>query len=157
MSKMTDAEHRTHVNDLAKQHRLDALEWAKSQSDAEVLNILIDQRNILEELQRELEVDTIAHKTWDKALTDELLRRMAEQDVKSFDINNVGKATLVTKRNFSVDDPDALFEFVVAQGSIAVFGTSVKKAEIEAYEKEHGELPQGISCFQANNIRITRK
>lgn len=156
MTDITQTDYKTLIQTTESEARKAALQWAEKQTDGELLNMLVEQRNIVDQIDLERNLEAAQHKAWDKALTDELTRRMAEQNVKSMNINNVGMATLVTSENYNVNDPDALYKHVVEMGSIALFGTAVKKSEVRAYQKEHGVLPDGIAVHQAHSIRITR-
>lgn len=151
-----ETERKEYIKELAMKNRNDALAWAKDKSDAQILDTLVEQRDILDDIKREAEEKSVPHNAWDTALADELLRRMAESGVKSFRIDDIGLATLMPRRVFSIDDPQKVFDHIVATKSIALFGSSLKKAEVEAYEKDHGTLPDGITSHTTNSIRITR-
>lgn len=153
---MSEQERKDELKQVAALNRADALAWAKDKSDAQLLDTLVEQRAIIDDIKREADEKSAPHIAWDTALTDELLRRMAESNVKSFKIEGLGIATITQRRQFSINDPQALFDHVVTSGSIALFGSSLKKAEVEAYEKEVGDLPKGVTSHVANSIRITR-
>lgn len=153
---MNETERKALLKEKAKESRTNALEWTKDKTDAALLDMIVEQRTIIEDIKRETEEELQVHDLWDKALTDELLRRMAETGVKSFRIEGIGIATVTPRRAFSINDPEALYQHVKNTGSIALFGSSLKKAEVEAYEKDHGSLPEGITSHTDNSIRITR-
>ena len=153
---MTETDRKDYLKQVAKDNRDQALAWAEGKTDAQLLDTLVEQRDIVDDITREAEEKAAPHKAWDTALTDELLRRMAETGVKSFKIEHIGIATITPRRVFSINDPQALYEHVVESGSIALFGSSLKKGEVEAYEKENGSLPEGVTSHVANSIRITR-
>lgn len=158
MTKSIEEHNRdTDLKELTKHHRTQALDWTKGKTDAELLEVIVEQRTYVDDIMREAEEKALSHKSWDSAVTDELLRRMAESGVKSFKIDEIGIATITPRRNFSINDPQMLYDHVVATKSIAIFGASLKKAEVEAYEKEHEKLPDGITAHTVNTIRITRK
>ena len=154
---MSDNDSKEYIKHTTTEKRVLALNWAEGKTDAQLLDALVEQRNIVEDITREAEEKAAAHKAWDTALTDELLRRMAESGVKSFKIEGLGIATLIPRRVFSIEDPQKLYDFVVATGSISIFGSALKKAEVESYEADNNALPDGVTSHVTNTIRITRK
>ena len=153
--KLTEAEIKAQTKLRIDKHRTDAVAWANEQSEAQLLQTISDQRNMIAEIKAEADVRAEAHVAWDNALTDVLLQRMAQTGVKSMRVEHIGLATITAKRVFSISDPQALYEHVVQTESIAIFGSSVKKAEVEAYEKDNEQLPAGITSHTENTIRIT--
>lgn len=154
---LNKTEYAEYLKEQRAKHRTDALEWAKSQSNAQMLDTLIQQRGIIADINREAEREALEFTAWEQALTDELLRRMASEGVKSFKVDGSGMATITSRRQFSINDPDKLLEHVKTTNSIAIFGSALKKAEVEIFEAENnGNLPDGITAHTAHSIRITQ-
>ena len=120
--KLTEAEIKAQTKLRIDKHRNDAVAWANEQSEAQLLQTISDQRNMIAEIKAEADVRAEAHVAWDNALTDVLLQRMAQTGVKSMRVQNIGLATISAKRVFSISDPQALYEHVVQTESIAALG-----------------------------------
>ena len=50
-----ETERKEYIKELAMKNRNDALAWTKDKSDAQILDTLVEQRDILDDIKREAE------------------------------------------------------------------------------------------------------
>lgn len=90
------------------------------------------------------------------AITNELLRRMAEEEATSYP-TEYGRMTRKTHQDYSVQDITAFSDFVINSKDLSFFGKSLSKPAVQAYIKQNEKLPPGVAAFTKYSIAFTRK
>lgn len=88
-------------------------------------------------------------------LEGEILRRFNAEDIKTLKTES-GAVTKVVTTQYSIEDPESFYEFVIREGATQLFPKKVLKGEVETYSELNGRLPDGIAPTSALTLRFTK-
>jgi len=124
-------------------------------STADLLEELTHTKQELDALTAEFKEKVAPSEKMRSVLEAELMLRLADENMVTFNVADVGKFTRVLKTTYSVNDPIAFNDFVVSEGDISYLNKTPSSKAVAAYRETHGELPPGVTAAQVYTSRFT--
>lgn len=114
------------------------------------------------ELRDRVKAETEAFNNGINVFKDEMSRieslSLARLNAGGVDSFRTGHGTVFKKltTRYSVDDPETFKAWVMAQGNVDMFPSSVKQESVRAYIEEHNAVPPGLKVFSEWGVQFRK-